>query len=66
MATNLNPALQKLYFIKDAERLIGRNRLTLRRWWKKKIFPEPILISNRLAWHAETVNEWINNHIQGA
>ncbi len=61
MTSNLKP---KIYFIKDAEQIIGRNRLTLRRWWEKDNFPKPTLINNRLAWHAETIEKWINQKIQ--
>ncbi len=60
MTANLKP---QIYFIKDAEQIIGRNRLTLRRWWEKNNFPKPILINNRLAWHAETIEEWINKKV---
>jgi predicted DNA-binding transcriptional regulator AlpA len=63
MASN-NQITQKICFIKDAEQLIGRNRLTLRRWWKKNIFPKPALINNRLAWKADIINAWINLNVQ--
>lgn len=49
----------KIYFIKDAEELTRRNRQTLRRWWEKNQFPKPTLISNRLAWEAQTLHHWI-------
>ena len=56
---------KKIYYIKDAELITGRNRLTLRRWWKKSQFPKPILLSRRLAWLAETVDQWISQSMQG-
>lgn len=56
---------QEILFIKDVERIIGRNRLTLRRWWQKGLFPKPKLINNRLAWHTDSIEQWINENIQG-
>lgn len=55
----------KIYFIRDAEEVTRRNRLTLRRWWQKKIFPTPSLINNRLAWEAEVIEQWIKENLQG-
>ena len=55
----------KLYFIKDAEKITRRNRLTLRRWWKRDIFPKPTLINNRLVWQVAVIDQWINNNVQG-
>lgn len=49
----------KILYIKDVEKIINRNRLTLRRWWAKDQFPKPISISGRLAWHVDTINAWI-------
>lgn len=49
-------------YISDAERKVGRNRLTLRRWWKKFKFPQPVLICNRLAWRADVINQWISDN----
>ena len=51
----------KIYYIKNVENITGRNRLTLRRWWKKNIFPKPTLINGRLAWKNETINEWLKD-----
>lgn len=51
----------KLYFIKDVEQIIRRNRLTLRRMWENDKFPKPTLINNRLAWKVSVIEEWINN-----
>jgi len=55
---------RKIYFIKDVEKIIGRNRLTLRRWWNKDLFPKPTLINNQLAWSASTINEWISDNFK--
>jgi predicted DNA-binding transcriptional regulator AlpA len=60
--TSLKP---QIYFIKDAEEITRRNRLTLRRWWTKNLFPQPTLINNRLAWHADVIEQWIAQNIQG-
>ena len=56
---------QQIYFIRDAERLIGRNRQTLRRWWEQDLFPKPQLIKSRLAWSASALHEWINQNVRG-
>lgn len=55
--TSLKP---KIYFIRDAEEVTRRNRLTLRRWWQKKLFPTPSLINNRLAWDADVIDHMKN------
>ncbi|MFT4059863.1 MAG: hypothetical protein QM652_09970 [Legionella sp.] len=54
----------QIYFIKDAEEITRRNRLTLRRWWEKNLFPQPTLINNRLAWHADIIDQWINENFE--
>ena len=59
--TSLKP---KIYFIRDAKEVTRRNRLTLRRWWQKKLFPPPSLINNRLAWDAEVIDQWIKDNTQ--
>ncbi|WP_133127717.1 helix-turn-helix transcriptional regulator [Legionella nagasakiensis] len=65
MHTNQNKIPQQILFITDLEKLIGRNRLTLRRWWTSGKFPEPIKLNGTtLAWHVETVNHWINQKIK--
>jgi prophage regulatory protein len=56
---------KRIYYIKDAEQVIGRNRLTLRRWWERNLFPKPTLISGRLAWDAEIIDQWIKQNVQG-
>lgn len=51
---------QQILFITDLEKLIGRNRLTLRRWWTSGKFPLPVKLNGTtLAWHKETINHWI-------
>ena len=56
---------QKLLFIQDVEQIIGRNRLTLRRWWSAGKFPTPVKLNGTaLAWRAQTIDEWINNTTQ--
>lgn len=54
------PKKQQLLYIKDVEQITGRNRLTLRRWWVKGLFPTPYMISNRLTWTTEVIEQWIN------
>jgi len=65
MATNTISLKPKIYFIKDAEQVVGRNRLTLRRMWELNNFPKPTLINNRLAWQVEVIEQWINQNVQG-
>ncbi|EKD70241.1 MAG: hypothetical protein ACD_46C00589G0004 [uncultured bacterium] len=62
MATNQTVLTPKIYFIKDAESLTRRNRLTLRRWWMRDLFPCPSKINNRLFWKAEVIHQWINSN----
>ncbi len=64
MATRNTSLKPKIYFIRDAEEVTRRNRLTLRRWWQKKLFPLPSLINNRLAWDAEVIDQWIKDNTQ--
>jgi prophage regulatory protein len=62
---NKNKIPQQILFITDLEKLIGRNRLTLRRWWTDGKFPKPIKLNGTtLAWHTETINHWINHSIK--
>jgi predicted DNA-binding transcriptional regulator AlpA len=45
--------------------MIGRNRLTLRRWWESGKFPSPVkLHGTTLAWHCETIKNWIDENIK--
>lgn len=58
--TNAQIVSQKLLFIKDVERTIGRHRLTLRRWWMAGKFPKPVKLNGTsLAWRSEIVDQWI-------
>lgn len=54
---------QLIFFIKDAERTVGKPRVTLRRWWREKKFPEPKLINGRLCWRADVIHEWIDENL---
>jgi len=55
---------QKLLFIHDVEQIIGRSRLTLRRWWTAGKFPRPTRLNGTaLAWHNEAVDRWINQNL---
>ena len=57
----LNHLSQGVLFITDLEKIIGRNRLTLRRWWTAGKFPVPIKLNgNTLVWHMETINYWMS------
>lgn len=61
--TNNRTVEQQILFIDDLEKIIGRNRLTLRRWWLEGKFPAPIKLNGtNLAWHVETIHQWINQH----
>lgn len=56
---------QQILFITDLEKIIGRNRLTLRRWWTDGKFPKPVkLHGTTLAWSSETITHWIKNNMQ--
>lgn len=57
--------LQQILFINDLEVIIGRDRLTLRRWWMDGKFPQPVKLHGRtLAWHKDVIEEWINQNIK--
>lgn len=54
---------QQVLFITDLEKIIWRNRLTLRRWWMDGKFPTPVKLNGTtLAWHTETINDWIERN----
>ncbi len=56
---------QELLFITDLEKILGRNRLTLRRWWVDNKFPKPTkLHGTTLVWHAKTIKDWISNNMR--
>ena len=56
---------QQVFFITDLEILIGRNRLTLRRWWVDGKFPRPVKLNGTtLVWHSNVIHDWIDEHIK--
>ena len=56
---------QKLLFINDVEKIIGRHRLTIRRWWLAGKFPQPTKLNGTdLAWHVDVVEEWISQSMR--
>jgi prophage regulatory protein len=66
MAVRVTSLKPKIYFIKDVEEITRRNRITLRRWWEKDLFPSPVLINNRLAWHVDVIDQWIHENFGGS
>jgi len=63
--TNIQKLSQQVLFITDLEKIIGRNRLTLRRWWLGGKFPKPVKLNGTtLAWHAESISDWINQNVR--
>ncbi|APF04199.1 TPA: helix-turn-helix transcriptional regulator [Legionella pneumophila] len=55
---------QKVLFIPDLEKMIGRNRVTLRRWWLTGKFPRPVKLNGTtLAWHSDEIEGWIEQTI---
>lgn len=59
----MNTSVRQLLYINDLEQITGRNRLTLRRWWKKGLFPKPSKINSVLVWRTEIIQNWINENI---
>ena len=56
---------QRVLFIKDVEQIVGRNRLTLRRWWSSGKFPKPVKLNNStLSWDRTVIDQWINQKMQ--
>lgn len=56
---------RRVLFIKDVEQIVGRNRLTLRRWWSAGKFPKPVKLNDSvLSWDHEIIEQWINQKIQ--
>ncbi|HBI21976.1 MAG TPA: hypothetical protein DDY37_05250 [Legionella sp.] len=50
--------------LQDVEQIVGRNRLTLRRWWTAGIFPKPTKLNGTaLAWHSDNLDQSINQHM---
>ncbi len=63
--SNIQNLSQQVFFITDLERIIGRNRLTLRRWWMEGKFPKPIKLNGTtLAWHSDVIYAWINQNLK--
>ncbi|MFA6302110.1 MAG: AlpA family phage regulatory protein [Legionella sp.] len=63
--TNIKELAQRVLFITDLEKILGRNRLTLRRWWMEGKFPRPVKLNGTtLVWHSETINQWIQQNIK--
>jgi prophage regulatory protein len=61
----INEVTQQVLFITDLEKMIGRNRLTLRRWWTEGKFPRPVKLNETtLAWRTSTINEWLNQTLK--
>lgn len=54
---------KKVYGTADLESLTGWHRLTIRRRWKKRLFPEPKLIGGRLFWDADIIHRWIDENL---
>ena len=54
--------VQQILFIADLEKITGKSRLTLRRWWTSGKFPSPIKFNGTLAWHASVIDEWMRSH----
>jgi predicted DNA-binding transcriptional regulator AlpA len=54
---------RQVYHTADVEELTGWHRLTLRRRWKRKLFPEPKLIGGRLCWLASEIRNWISENV---
>lgn len=56
--------IQKLLFIKDVEQIVGRNRLTLRRWWEASKFPKPTKLNGTvLVWRSDVIDRWIKDSV---
>jgi prophage regulatory protein len=62
-----NVVTQQILFINDIETIIGKDRLTLRRWWQVGKFPVPVkLHGTTLAWHRDVIDEWINHNMKAS
>lgn len=65
MQVSDNKMSKQILFITDLEELLGRNRLTLRRWWTSGKFPQPVKLNGTtLAWHSEIVSHWIQQNMR--
>lgn len=54
--------VQQILFISDLEKITGKSRMTLRRWWTSGKFPPPIKLNGTLAWHASVIEEWMRSN----
>ena len=62
---NYQKLSQRVLFLPDLEKIIGRNRLTLRRWWLAGKFPKPVkLHGNTLAWSSDIIDGWIEKSLR--
>ena len=63
--TKSSDLLPQVLFIADLEKIIGRDRLTLRRWWVKGKFPKPVKLNGTtLAWSTKIIDEWIDQSLR--
>ena len=44
--------------ISPTEKLAGKPRKTLRRWWEKNKFPKPTKFNGRLYWRTSAILKW--------
>jgi len=56
----MNDIRQIILHVKEVEKIAGKNRQTLRRMWIRGDFPKPKKINDRLIWHSNDIDEWIN------
>jgi len=54
------PKKKRLMFIKEASDILGVKPITLRRWWTRGVLPRPSLISGRVCWRTEVIEQFIN------
>ena len=64
---NYQQLSQRVLFLPDLEKIIGRNRLTLRRWWLAGKFPKPVKLNgNTLAWSSDIIDGWIEKSLRSS
>lgn len=64
---NIHEFSQQVLFITDVERIIGRKRLTLRRWWVDGKFPQPAKLNGTtLVWRSDVIFEWVDRNTRVA
>jgi predicted DNA-binding transcriptional regulator AlpA len=57
--------VRKIAFIRDAEKMTGFSRSTLRRKWEHGLFPKPTLLDGTtLVWAIETIEKWIDEKLK--